>query len=416
TAALLPFLKSVPAAAQTTGAPKRLVLFYTSNGTIHDRWLPAGTATDWRLSEILSPLVGYENRINVIDGIDMASAGVGPGDDHARCMANLWTGTETVELAPIGTVPVYSGGGISVDQHIAKAIGGATRFSSLELGVETGSGIFGAMSYAGRAQPVPSEQTPAAAFDRVFSGLTGTTPDATAVLREQRRSVLDSLTSDFTRLRNRISIDDRPQLDAHLEAIFDIERRLGLPNDSETAACVPPQLIGDDGGFEAVGRLHTDILVAALACDATRVASLQWSQTLSYTVFSWLGLSESHHALGHSGSAGEPGVTAINHWYAERFAYLLDKLAGVTEGDRKLLDNCLVVWGNDMGYGHTHSRSNVPFVLAGSAGATVLTGRLLRYGGKPHNDLLVSVCNAMGLSTTTFGDPEFCNGPLPGLV
>ena len=80
-----------------------------------------------------------------------------------------------------------------------------------------------------------------------------------------------------------------------------------------------------------------------------------------------------------------------------------------------MLDNTLVVWGNEVSEGNTHSHDNMPFLLAGG-GWHFRTGRYLRSQSVPHNNLLVSVLNAMGAPVTTFGDPDFCTGPLSGLV
>ena len=107
----------------------------------------------------------------------------------------------------------------------------------------------------------------------------------------------------------------------------------------------------------------------------------------------------------------------INRWYAEQFAYLVGKLKDVPEGDGTMLDNTVVLWINEQGNGDTHSRDNIPVVLAGSGGGYFRTGRYLDFGGLAHNDLFVSVLNAMGdESVTTFGIDEICNGPLPGLT
>jgi len=81
-----------------------------------------------------------------------------------------------------------------------------------------------------------------------------------------------------------------------------------------------------------------------------------------------------------------------------------------------MLDNTVVLWGNELGKGNSHSHTKVPFVLAGGAGGYWPTGRLLRYDGDPHDNLLVSICNAMGVETETFGNPAYCDGPLRGLV
>jgi hypothetical protein len=38
------------------------------------------------------------------------------------------------------------------------------------------------------------------------------------------------------------------------------------------------------------------------------------------------------------------------------------------------------------------------------------------FDNKSHNDLLVSVLNALDVPDTTFGKAELCTGPLPGLT
>ena len=96
---------------------------------------------------------------------------------------------------------------------------------------------------------------------------------------------------------------------------------------------------------------------------------------------------------------------------------MLDKLAATTESDgSNMLDNTLLVWGNELGVGNTHDYKNIPWLLAGGANYFKM-GRSLQFKNQPHNDLLVLVCNAMGFAdVTTFGIPGVCTGALPGLA
>ncbi len=60
-------------------------------------------------------------------------------------------------------------------------------------------------------------------------------------------------------------------------------------------------------------------------------------------------------------------------------------------------------------------------MLAGSAGGVFRTGRFVDYlanGGsaRQHNDLLVTIANAMGTDDKTFGDPQYSTGALPSLT
>ena len=156
----------------------------------------------------------------------------------------------------------------------------------------------------------------------------------------------------------------------------------------------------------------------ALACDLTRVASLQWASTQTGKVFTWLGQNETHHQLSHSSPTDvnrRQQLVDIGKWHAEQLAYLLGKLAAVPEGTGTLLDSTLILWCTDIAAGQTHARRDMPYVLAGGAGGALEMGRYLRYQGNSHNDLLVALCNAMDVDVTTFGNAAYCTGKLPGL-
>ena len=165
-----------------------------------------------------------------------------------------------------------------------------------------------------------------------------------------------------------------------------------------------------------------DLIAAALACDLTRVASLQYcfGDNDGYP-YPWLGITEGHHELTHAADDDQVSwdkVQKIHTWYSEKFASLLDKLDAIHEGDGTLLDNCLVVWGSELGKGNSHSFHSTPFIAAGGASGAFATGRYLEFNEMlDHNRLLVSICRAMGLSQVdTFGNTDVGTGPLPGFL
>jgi hypothetical protein len=101
----------------------------------------------------------------------------------------------------------------------------------------------------------------------------------------------------------------------------------------------------------------------------------------------------------------------------ERFAYLLGQLDAVPEGTGTMLDNTVILLGSEVARGNSHSHMNAPFILAGSAGGYFKTGQYLNIAGDvPHNNLLVSILNSMDVAATTFGDTNYCTGPLSGLT
>lgn len=77
-----------------------------------------------------------------------------------------------------------------------------------------------------------------------------------------------------------------------------------------------------------------------------------------------------------------------------------------------MLDNTVIVWGNELGKGNSHTLQNIPFVLVGG-GLGFQTGRSLQFNNQPHNRLLLSLAHGFGHHLETFGKPDFCDqGPL----
>jgi hypothetical protein len=437
--AALPLLDADRAWGQTA-APRRLVIFYTPNGTIGPEWRPKGGETTFTFGRILTPLEPYRSKLIALGGINMALADSGFGSHHTRGMGGLLTGRPILQGTFESAGPPTAGwaAGISIDQHIAKTLAPPTPFKTLELGVQViDAEVRGRLSYLGASQPVPPMESPYDVFDRLFAGMTPSTspipPGAIDRLRARRKSVLDLVGEELTAVRGKVGADDRTRLDAHLTAVRDIEMRLAAPvppmPTTPTGTCTAPAVgaridVKAAANMPAIGKLQMDLATAALACDLTRVVTLQWTHAESNQTFPWLNISGAHHVISHAGdsdAAAQENLTKINTWYATQFAYLLGKLAAVPEGAGTLLDNTVVMWCIEVGKGNNHAHRDLPFLLAGSCGGRLRTGRFVDYmangaAGRPHNDLLVSLARAMGTQDTTFGDPAHVTGPLPNLT
>ena len=413
--------------AAGTTPPRRFIVFFSPDGSIHENWVPTGTETAFTLSRILAPLESNKQKLVILDGVENKVGGYGarPGDDHMKGMGGMLTGMGLLPGTTQGGAgdPAGLAAGISVDQTIAATIGADTKFRSLELGVQAGSSgtAWGYSNYAGPGQGLPPDNNPAAVFNRVFTPQ-GAAGAAAAQQRAERKSVLDAVMQSYARLGPRLGADDKAKLDAHLANIRDLENRLT----ATSAACVTPAAPGTidykaNANFPAVGKLQTDLLVMALACDLTRVGTLQWEQSVGNVRFTWVdpAITRGHHDMSHDGDTVTDTMeqlTKINIWYAQQLNYLLDSLKAHREADgTTMLDNTLVLWVNELARGNVHSHDKMPYVLAGGAGGTLRGGRFLSYKGVPHNNLLVSCMNLMGVAGTTFGNPAFCTGPLAGL-
>lgn len=405
--------------------PKRLLIVFSANGTIYDNWAPTGSETSFTLSPILQPLAPFQKKLVVLDGLDVKVAHApGPGDDHMKGMGCMLTNIELLSGTTQGGAGTPAGfaGGISIDQEIVKTVGKDTRFPSLEFGVMVhDSDIWSRMIYAGANQPLPPMEDPVKAYARLFSGTQGN-PAEVAKLVNRRKSVLDSAGTSLDTLAGNVSGDDRVRVQQHADSVRAIEKQLL----ATTAACTAPSGIAqidlnNEANYPAVGKLQMDLLVAALACGQTNVASLQWSRSVSGIGFPSLGITSGHHDLSHKpddDAVSKAALVKINTWYAQQFAYLLGKLDAVPEADgTTLLDNTMVIWVNELAKGNVHSHSPLPVVIAGGCQKAYRVGRYLKVAnGTPQANLLVSAANAMGVNMTTFGNPAFCTGAIPGLV
>jgi hypothetical protein len=427
----LPFLdmfRSSTAASAPLAAPKRFVVMFSANGTIREEWTPDGTEQNFTLRKILSPLEAHKQKLLVLSGVDAVSAQHDGGNGHARGMAHLLTGIDMVPDPGLDTGfgAVGYAGGISVDQAIAAKIGGETKLPSLELGVQSaktyGAHPYSRMVYAAKQQPLPAEDDPKKAFERIFADL-GVDPQKLAVVSAQRKSVLDFVLEDFKSLEGRVGGSDKIRLDAHATAVRSIEKQIEALGAPVGAGCVVPDL-GDapdpakQANYPAVGKLQMDILAMALACDLTRVATLMWSSGQSGVSHPWVEAG-GHHGLSHEGESNAEAINqlvSINRWYATQLAYLAEKLDGLPEGDGSVLDNSVILWTSEVAVGNTHSYSGIPMVLVGSAGGALRTGRHVVLQKRSHNDLFVTLMNSVGASTSTFGDPEFNEGQIETLL
>jgi hypothetical protein len=291
---------------------------------------------------------------------------------------------------------------------------------SLELGVQVeGSNNRHRIAYAGSDQPLPPDDDPKSVFERLFSGLAGTDPGAADRLLRRRQSVLDFVKGDIQKLQSKLGKDELERLEAHLESVRDVEHRLEMMSGLSCQAPAEPNIDHKKiENYRAAGELQMDLLTAAFSCDMVRYATILWGGATSGKRFPSLGFDDSHHQLSHAGdsdTAAKNKLIEINRWYAERFAYLLAKLDSIPEGTGTMLDNTVVLWGNELAVGNKHSRRDHRWVMAGNAGGFFQPGRLVDVSGRTNNDLLVSIAQAMGHSISTFGAEKYCTGPISAL-
>jgi hypothetical protein len=422
----LPFTRTLTGAAKgADGFPKRFVAFFTANGTLPNRWA-SGSGTSFELGSILTPLAPFREKLLLVRGLDMDCTREGPGAGHQKGIGGLLTGQPLNDgefTGGDGSIVSGWAAGPSIDQRIAQDIGGDTRFGSLELGVTVrGSNNRHRLAYRGSDDPIPPDNDPWNVYERLFADL-GEDPGGLQRVRDERRSVIDLVRGDLLELEGKLGASERHRLDAHLESLRDVERRMDAIG-AAGAACENPMMPGridpmNRDNHAEISVLQLDLLAMAFACDLTRVATVLYAGATSGQTFNWLGFGESHHSLSHeadSNTSAQNKLEQINHFYAEQLAYFLAKLDAIPEGDGTVLDNTIVLWCNALAKGNTHSRRDMSFVVAGSGGGYLDTGRLVEFDGRQHNDLLVTLANAYGVDIDRWGHPGYTEGPLGRLV
>ena len=347
----------------------------------------------------------------------------GDGDGHMRGMGCLLTGTELFpgNIQGGSDTPAGWSSGPSIDQEIKNYLQSReetrTRFGSLEFGVlvPDRADTWTRMVYAGPNKPVAPIDDPYQMFAKLYGRLND---------QESVKSVLDDIREDLARIASVLPAEDRRLLEEHTSLVRDLEKELtqNVSANSHPEPKIELGVLQDNDQMPKISRMQIELVVASLAADFTRVATLQFTNSVGQARMKWLGVDEGQHDLSHepnSNGIAQEKLVKINAWYAGEVAHLARRLAETPEpgNDGSLLDHTTIVWTNELGEGNSHTLDDIPWVLVGS-GLGFTTGRAMQFQNLPHNRLLLSLAHAMGhLELNRFGNPDYCiDGPLTGLV
>ncbi len=421
-AAALPFVLNLPSLGFANQAKRkqRIVFMFSPNGVVPRRFWPDEEGARFTLKESLTPLAPFQDKTLILHGV--CDRVRGDGDAHMRGMGCLLTG---IELFP-GNVqggsdtPAGWAKGISIDQEIRGFLqrneATKTRFGSLEFGVMVPerADTWTRWVYTAGNKPVAPIDDPYQMFNKLY----GRAKDQAALA-----SILDPLADDLKKVGGNVSTEDKRLLEEHAAFVRAMEKDLKETKAAAAGHPVPqlePGVKRDNDNIPKISKTQIDLMVNAFAADFTRVASLQFTNSVGQARMKWLDITEGHHDLSHEPDGNDKAqdkLTKINKWYCEQLAYLARRLAETPEpgGTGSLLDNTLIVWTNELGKGNSHTLDNIPFVLVGG-GLDFKMGRSMKYNRVPHNRLLMAFAHGFGHPVNTFGNPNFCGaGVLPGL-
>ncbi|HYF33912.1 MAG TPA: DUF1552 domain-containing protein [Prosthecobacter sp.] len=415
----LPWLEMMlPAGARAAAKatpPLRFVTLFQPNGVFPDAWDVKGEGRDFALSTILQPLADFRDDMIVVSGVDSVGKG------HVQLTAAFLTGTELD----------HGRNGVSLDQHIARQIGGGTRFPSIQLGTEPPRqgaagddpiSLANTVSWSSPTTRISPEINPRAAFDRLFRD-----PASPEARREaiNRKSVVDLVLEDAKALQRRAGGRDRQKIDEYLDGVRSVEVQLDRalnPPEPEWTPLAPPQMNRPAEGIpkrrDEHMRLMIDILVLALQTDTTRVGTFMTAHGFSRQNFTFLdGVTNDHHGMSHHKRQPQlvAEYTTVSRWYAQQVAYFLGKMRAVDEGQGTLLDNSIVLYGSEMKDGNGHIKTDLPLVLAGRGQGRLTPGRHVRAPkGTPLANLHLTLLQKFGADAPDFNGAS--TGTIAGLL
>jgi hypothetical protein len=457
-----------------TAPPKRYIVVFDGQSLggdgdpLHNDFVPNTVGRNYDLKSALAPLgtLGVRDQVSVVSGLKILTsyenggtvpAGGRRDDFHVSSLSPLLSGvrsgSSTASMGPTS------------DQLVAKVIAGNTTFPSfvcraqaewyLSVSAPYGRDMISYRADAqGRPVAIPPQTSPQQAFQQLFGNFTpsGVDPAAAKILertQRARRSVLDLVHRDTEKLLPTLGAADRQRLSRHFDELRDLERRVAaIPPPASGTCQVPPSpgadpaLGGAQGtdsggnntysqnlgysGEEERARAFCDLIHMAVACDLTRVASMQITMFQSHMNMNAVtGQATDCHELGHGGI---PGPKTLNMskgiaWHVKHFAYLVSKLKGTPEGNGTLLDNSALVFLLEGGHGNdysstsgptpnsSHSTENMACLIAGYAGGLKPGQHLVATGKHPAN-VLITAMLAAGYGQATLGE---VSGDLPAL-
>jgi len=420
--AMLP--AQTPLAKTAAATPTRFTGIFVPHGMAPGWWVPEKTGTGFEFTTIMKPLEPFRDRTTILSGLWSKSAEPPPGvtgADHWVAAAYLCA------EKPKKTAGADIRDGITIDQLIAQKIGQDNLLPSLQLGVEDpganssncGEGYSCAytnsISWMTPSKPLPMEINPQVVFERLFGD--GATTAERAARRELDRSILDAVLDDASTFKRNIGTADRNRVDAYMEDVREIERRLEIAKKASSAAPTTSVPNGVPDSFDEHIRLQFDLQALAFQGDITRVSTLLYARDLTARVYPESGTNTGFHAASHHAENPEriKDYSKINTYHVKCLAYFAQKLKSIPDGDGTLLDHSLILYGTNMGDSNQHLHYDVPHVLLGAASGKLQGGRHLAYPSRTTTtgNLLLSILDFYGIHQDSIGDS---NGRLSGLV
>ena len=407
----LPLLDCKTSKSSFAAAPpshRRMLLISNNLGVLPKPFFPVSVGRDYELSPYLERLAEFRSDFTVVSGL--SHPGVVGGHSTENCFLTAARG------------PTKSGfrNQISLDQFAAERLGQVTRFPTLNLGVNIDKANR-SLSWTRDGVLLPAEDRASVLFQQMF-----VQGDPTAVQKqlhrlEERGSILDALLDETLKFSSNLGRDDKARLDQYLTSVREVEERLQTAREWEqrpkpTMTQARPDDIPDPKLFFEKLDLMLSMAQLALESDSTRIVTLMVDAfaTPVFQLHPDQSTTDGYHNLSHHGQAPEKvrQLEDADHQQMALLHKLIKNLASKREGEQRLLDRTMILYGSNMGDSNTHDNTNLPILLAGGGFRHGQHLTFKRDNNLPLSNLFVSMLQQMDLQVDSFGSST---GTLTGL-
>lgn len=408
----LPFLDAmVPAAtalAQTAAAPKpRMGFFYLPHGAIMRDWTPDTVGADFDLKPILKPFEAFRNQMTVVSGLDNKPA-------RSSAVHAITPGTWLSCTPPRRSNAPF--GGVTADQVAAQHIGQDTAFPSIEVAAEEkgGSaacdGTYGCshgntISFSSPTSPLPMEYSTKKFFAKLFGE--GTSDQERAMIANDYKSLLDMVREEAGTLKRSLGAADQVRLDAYLDSVREIERRVHNNETRDLSIYELPEIPVGIPNFDEQIKLLFDMIALSFQANMTRVVSFMMAAEVSNQAYPHIGIPDAFHPLSHHNNnpASLNKLAQLQTWHSQMIADFLGKLALLPDGENTVLQNSIFLYGSNMSNSNAHDHYPLPTVVLGGGAGKIKGNQHLKFDNQePLANLLLTLLQRAGVPVEQHGD------------
>lgn len=397
-----------PLPKSLTQPTPRAIFCYVSNGVNILEWMPEAAGKGANTSPTLQTLAAHQEDFSVLSGLG-----------HPRCTGGHSGGDTWLTGADLKSVPGkdYTNS-MSIDQVIAEHTGPKTRFPSLELSDQSGTGSAlhsHTLAFDRNGSPLPAENSPQRLFERLFVPDDAASREATLRRYAEKRSILDDVLQEARALEKKLGKADQSKLGEYMAAVRETELRVRR---QEAWVDVPRPAVDAQGlqlnskpGDAHDRPMWIDVMLElsylAFVTDMTQVITFEWAREAG-----GLGIGgENHHELSHHG--GDPGMlkklAAVDRGYLTKLDRFLTFLKSTDEAGAPMLDNTIILYGSGMNSGPRgeHSPKNLPLLLAGGKALGFKHGQHIAHDPEKHpplSNVLMTIAHRMGVTAERFSD------------